>query len=335
LRHLIRPFVAFALLVAAACAGAPPVAPVGAQDLPLQITSTAIPLKFDDPQVKTVGRLTWRGGIAMKANSPNFGGWSDIHVSTDGKQLVSISDEGSWFTATIDYDKDGNLAGLTGRQIGSLRGLDGKPLSDKNMADAESMALMPDGSWIVSFERHHRIWRYPTLDGTPTAIDLPADFGKQPNNGGVEALVALADGRIVAISEELRAGPQTNVGWIGTPAGGNRYAWQHFEYTVPPDFHPTAIRQLPDGSFILMERAFDMVRGVRGRVVRFPAAELKPNGTVKPQELAFLASPYAVDNLEGISVSRGPRGETLIWLMSDDNFNPMQRNILLLFELAP
>ena len=29
------------------------------------------------------------------------------------------------------------------------------------------------------------------------------------------------------------------------------------------------------------------------------------------------------------------RGETLLWLISDDNFNPLQRNILLLFELAP
>ena len=52
-------------------------------------------------------------------------------------------------------------------------------------------------------------------------------------------------------------------------------------------------------------------------------------------ELARLASPYAVDNLEGISVTTGTRGETLLWIISDDNFNPMQRNILLLFELVP
>jgi hypothetical protein len=55
---------------------------------------------------------------------------------------------------------------------------------------------------------------------------------------------------------------------------------------------------------------------------------------VQAEELARLASPYAVDNLEGIAATRGPRGETLLWLISDDNFNPLQRNILLLFELA-
>jgi hypothetical protein len=54
---------------------------------------------------------------------------------------------------------------------------------------------------------------------------------------------------------------------------------------------------------------------------------------VRPEELARLASPYAVDNLEGLAATRGARGETLLWLISDDNFNPLQRNILMLFEL--
>jgi hypothetical protein len=67
--------------------------------------------------------------------------------------------------------------------------------------------------------------------------------------------------------------------------------------------------------------------------MRFDAAELKPGATVRPEELARLASPHAVDNLEGLAATRGARGETLLWLISDDNFNPLQRNILMLFEL--
>ena len=332
MRRLVRPFVVFCLLVAAACAGSPS-SPVGARDLPLQIRSSSLPLKIDDPHATRVGKLRWRGGIAMTANSPNFGGWSDLHVTPDGRTLISLSDEGSWFAATVDYDNVGNLAGLTGLKIGSIRGLDGKPLADKQWADSEGMALMPDGSWIISFERHHRIWRYATLDSTPTVVDTPADFAKQPSNGGIETLTALGDGRIIAISEEYTVKPGFNVGWIGTPGADGRYSWDHFDYATIPDYHPTAIRRLPDGSFATIERAFDPIRGVRCRVMRFPASELKPHGTVQPEDLARLASPYAVDNLEGISVTRGARGETLLWLMSDDNFNPMQRNILLLFEL--
>ena len=68
--------------------------------------------------------------------------------------------------------------------------------------------------------------------------------------------------------------------------------------------------------------------------MHFAASQLEPGATVHAEELARLAEPYAVDNLEGIAAAKGPRGETLLWLISDDNFNPLQRNILLLFELA-
>jgi hypothetical protein len=333
MRAAIRSLLGFCLLVAAACAGAPPPSPVGAQPVTLDIRAQPLVLKLDEPAQRRVGKLIWRGGISMTANSANFGGWSDLHVTPDGKSLSSISDEGSWLTATIDYDHDGNLAGLSNGRIGPLRGLDGKPLENKVMADAEGMALLPDGAWLVSFERHHRFWRYPTLDGTPTLIEGPADLGQQPNNGGVEAVTALADGRIIAISEEYVVNPGMLRGWIGQPAGGGRYAWQTFEYAKIPDFNPTALVQLPDGSFCLLERAFDRVRGVRIRVMQFDAADVKSGGTVRARELAWLASPYAVDNLEGLAARKGARGETLLWLISDDNFNPLQRNILLMFEL--
>ncbi len=320
-------------LLAAACTGAS-LPPAGAQEQALEIHSRSLHLKGDEPAATSVGRLLWRGGISMRANSRSFGGWSDLHVTADGRTLTSISDEGPWFTATIDYDADGNLAGLSNGQIGKLRDLDGQPLADKAEADAEGMARLPDGSWLVAFERHHRLWRYRTLGSTPVPFEGPAEIDRQPKNGGIEALTALADGRIIAISEEYSLRPGTLVGWIGQPAKDGRYEWRAFEYAKTPDFSPTAIAMLPDGSFATIERAFDMVRGVRCRVMRFEASELKPGGTVRAEELAWLASPYTVDNLEGLAATKGAHGETLLWLISDDNFNPLQRNILLLFELT-
>jgi len=335
MRAAIRPLLGFCLLVAAACAGVPPPSPVGAQAVSLEIRSHPLVLKLDEPAQRRVGQLIWRGGISMTANSPNFGGWSDIHVSPDGKALNSISDEGSWLTATVDYDADGNLAGLSNGRIGSLRGLDGQPLASKIDADAEGMARLPDGSWLVSFERRHRLWRYPTLDGIPVPINLPPGFERQPENGGVEALTALPDGTVIAISEEYMPTPGLLAGWVGRPGSGGRYAWQTFQYPKIPDFNPTALTPLPGGGFVLLERAFDMARGVRIRVLQAEAADFQPGATAKPRELARLVSPLAVDNLEGIAATRGPRGETLLWLISDDNFNALQRNLLLLFELAP
>jgi hypothetical protein len=321
------------LAIGACTGGSPP--PAGAQDQALEIHSSALALKIDEPKATRVGSLLWRGGIEMKTSSPNFGGWSDLHISADGRSLTSISDEGGWLTAKVDYDTHGNLVGLSGAQIGQLRGLDGKPVERKAEADAEAMARLPDGSWLVAFERQHRLRHYQTFGATPAPVEGPAGIGRQPANGGIEALTALTDGTLVAISEEYSERPGTVVGWIGRPMGSSRYQWYSFSYTTIPDFRPTALAMLPDGSFATIERAFDMVRGVRCRVMRFDAAELKPGGTVQAEELARLASPYAVDNLEGLAASRGTRGETLLWLISDDNFNPFQRNILMLFELAP
>ena len=333
MRPALRSFVGFCLLVAAACAGVPPPSPVGAQPLDVAIRSEPLTLKLDEPGLRKIGKLIWRGGISMTGSSPNFGGWSDLHVTPDNHTLTTISDLGSWLTASIEYDSSGNLVGLGQARIGSLRGLDGKPLASKVEADAEGMASMSDGSWLVSFERHHRIWRYPTLDGVPVAINLPEDFARQPENGGVEALTVLPDGRIVAISEEHSMTPGLLTGWIGQPSAEGHYSWTAFQYTKIPDFNPTALTQLPDGGFVMLERAFDVARGVRVRVMRFEATELQPGSTIRARELARLASPVAVDNLEGVAATKGPRGETLLWLISDDNFNPLQRNLLLQFEL--
>jgi hypothetical protein len=139
----------------------------------------------------------------------------------------------------------------------------------------------------------------------------------------------------VAISEEYSLRPNALVGWIGKPLGGSQggYLWDMFEYMKAPYFNPTAIRSLPDGSFIVLERAFDFLRGVRARLVHFPASALKADAVIDGEELARLASPYTVDNMEGLAITTGEHGETLLWLIADDNFNPLQRNLLMLFEL--
>jgi hypothetical protein len=40
-----------------------------------------------------------------------------------------------------------------------------------------------------------------------------------------------------------------------------------------------------------------------------------------------------VDNFEGIAARRGPKGETLIYLISDNNFRSGQRTLLMMFAL--
>ena len=69
------------------------------------------------------------------------------------------------------------------------------------------------------------------------------------------------------------------------------------------------------------------------RLGRVAPSALKPGATVRSSELARLEPPLIVENFEGLGVRRDERGRTLIYLVSDDNFNVLQRTLLLLFVL--
>jgi hypothetical protein len=42
---------------------------------------------------------------------------------------------------------------------------------------------------------------------------------------------------------------------------------------------------------------------------------------------------YQIDNMEALSVHRSPSGALILTLLSDDNYSPLQRTLLLQFVL--
>jgi hypothetical protein len=47
--------------------------------------------------------------------------------------------------------------------------------------------------------------------------------------------------------------------------------------------------------------------------------------------LIFADMAYQIDNMEGLAVHRAGDGATVLTLISDDNFSPLQRTVLLQF----
>ncbi len=47
----------------------------------------------------------------------------------------------------------------------------------------------------------------------------------------------------------------------------------------------------------------------------------------------MLRRPLTLDNMEGVAARQSERGETLIYLISDDNFRLLQRTLLMVFAL--
>lgn len=296
------------------------------QPVAIEVAAHAVPLNIQDDAVRAVGKLRYRGGFSLSAGEPHFGGLSGLIVSPNGAEITAISDMGYWLTGRLGYDRGGDLASVSGVKMGPMLAPDGKRTTGKLRGDAESITPDGRGGFLVGFEQKHRLWRYPGLASRPDAVQAPADLEQAPANGGLEALARLDDGRFLALSEQL-AVPGGTRAWIGGP--GN---WQSLTLASEGGFAPTAAAVLPDGDVLVLERRFPPVGA---RVLRVGAAQVRSGATLKGEELARLEGSDTVDNMEGIAARRGPNGETLIYILSDDNFSPLQQTLLMMFELSP
>ncbi len=286
----------------------------------LHVSVHPVPLSPVDPAQATVGGLRYRGGLAISAGEPSFGGLSDLRVIDNGRRLVAVSDCGSAFVAELRYDERGTLVGLGKARLHPLVGPGGRPLGvDED--DAESLAYTPDGAFIVGFEQRHRLWRYPPggepLGLPPDLLAAPPGSASLDPNEGMEAVLSLEDGRLVVFTEAVRPGG-TALGWMEKGA-----VWEEFELPLayaedaPQEpFRPTGTALLPGGDVLLLERRHPPVAV---RVRRIARAALEDRRDLEGVEVARFAPPLTVDNFEGLDVARTTDGAQRIFLISDDN----------------
>lgn len=307
-------------------------APAASGD-PVVVRSTPVPLDRQDPARTAVGRLAYRGGIHLASADPRFGGVSSLRVLPGGERIVAITDEGSWLTARLVIEA-GVLRGVADVEMGSLRGEDGLPLVGKSSRDAESLEVLPDGSFLVGFEREHRILRYPAgtgrPDGVPTRLAPPRGLETASFNGGVETIVALRDGKLLVLLEASGPGPTTR-GWVGGPRD-----WRPVALRVEGTLRPSDATLLPDGDLLVLERGYDASRGITSvRLRRVPGGTVQKGAIFAGDVVAELRPPLTVDNYEGATAWSVP-GETRLLLVTDDNFNTAagQRTLLMMFRMG-
>jgi len=303
---------------------------VGAETV--AVSARPVALNASDPGQHAVGDLEYRGGLHLVSKHPSFGGLSSIRILADGQKLVAITDEGFWLAARPVLRK-GVLEGIEDVEMGPLLGPDGRVLAGKTARDAESLALLADDSFVVGFERHHRLLRYPSgtgrPDGVPRPVPSPPGLDKAPPNGGIESLVVLRGGALFALTEDWLDKDEI-VGWTDGPD-----RWQRLGLRPDGRLRPADAAALPDGDVLVLERAYDAARGIVDvRTRRIPRASIRPGATLTGRVVAEFAPPLVLDNYEGIAVARALNGETHVYIVSDDNFDRVrQRTLLLMFAL--
>lgn len=287
------------------------------------------------------GNLEWRGGLQLSSAHPNFGGWSGLSLDADGRHFIAVSDGGAWMTGEMAYD-GAKLSGLKNARIGPLLTSEGQPLKRNRDRDAEAVAIVSGdtskGSMLVSFEQNARIAHYDFSDaGVSPArgfLALPSESRKMRRNSGLEAMTVLKGGpykgSVIAMSERLYDSARNHTGWIWIGGKAQRFSLKNIG-----DFDVTDVASLDDGSIIVLERRFRWLEGVHMRLRKIPAGALKAGATLAGDVLIEANLEQEIDNMEGLAVSRGRGGETLLTLISDNNFNTvLQRTIVLQFALA-
>ena len=309
-----------ALAGLAACAPAPstlPAAPV-APGSSIAVQAVSVPLNPEAADQTAIGGFEYAGGLQLSSTETSrFHGLSDLMVDAEGR-LTAISDEGDLIEGQLLFEGD-RLAGLTQVTLQPLAGLDGQPLPNKEMSDAEGLAVLANGDRLVSFERQARVWLYPADGGTPRPAPSPeADF---PLNGGLEALAPDpergADAYVVG-GEESGETWTCRIAAACTPGA---------KVNKGAEFGLVAMRRLPRDQSAYLLRASDPLRG--SRIVLTITG---PAGEVARMEMA---KPLTVDNFEGVDFVPRPDGGYRVYILSADNFSASQRTLLLAFDWRP
>ncbi len=317
-------------LVAAGIASALALPSDAAPGASIPLAASPVALDPTDSAVRRVGSLEFLGGLDLTSSERAFGGLSGLSVTAGGR-LSAVTDRGHWFQARIVRDGAGRLVDLVEGELAPLRDAEGAPVQG-DWRDAEALERLSGGDWLVSFERRHRVWRYALetggLHGRAVPFPTPEAVEHASANGGLEALTLVTGGRILMLAQSLRRDDGALAGWLIGDDG-----IETLGYRPARKFKPTDAALLPNGDVLVLSRWYSAIGGVKARLERIPAAAIRAGAVLRGALVARFAPPVTVDNFEGVAVVSGEDGGTLVYVLSDDNFNLFQRTLLLLFRL--
>jgi hypothetical protein len=271
-----------------------------------------------------LGPLAFEAGFALSSGDRRFGGLSGLWLAPDGRRLTAVSDHGTLWTATLEQAAGGRLLGFAGWQAVEP----GRDPGDPDGRDAEALARDGDGGLVIAYEGEHRLRRFAVDDlrAVPTPLPTPEALD-EPSNVGIEALVDLPDGTLLALAEGVFDG------------AGDLEAWRiakdridRLSFASDGGFVPTGADRVGDTIYVV-ERRFTLLGGFAARIVTIAAREVRPGARLVGRELAELGAPRIAENFEGIAAAPGPDGRVFLYLVSDDNFIALQRTLLLQFSL--
>jgi hypothetical protein len=286
---------------------------------------------------RTFGALTFRSGLQLRSDFEGFGGFSGLWRSPRGDEIVALADSTTWLTARV-VASDRRLTGFADVVIAPVLASNGRPLRRTRSYDTEALTIA-GGVAYVSIERTQEVmrfnWAKEGIRARAQPVAVPAEAKQLPRNQGLEAIgVAPAKsplaGAVVVIAEQ--AGGSTTAPTRGFILTGARQG--AFDATRSGGFDVTDLAFLPSGEMLLLERRVSFLSGFGARIRRIAADAIYPGASVDGPVIFEADAGHQIDNMEGLAVHRDGAGQTIVSMISDDNFSTLQRTVFLEFALA-
>ena len=281
-----------------------------------------VPLEEAAPGTKRLGRLTFLEGWSLASNDARFGGISALHI--EAGEALALSDAGWRIRFPLP-------AGRNPVRVDIAMILEGPgPEEEKENRDVEAVAVDGGALW-VAYEQANAVWRYDRADFSARASAAPPAMKDWGTNRGAEAMVRFGDGRFL-VFDEGRGGDSEALLFAGDPAVEGTPSLR-LRYRPPAGYRITDAALLPDGRLALLHRRVRLFEGFTAKLTlaRLPRAPAE-GALFMGEEAASFEGGTTRDNFEALSAAR-EGGRTILWIASDDNFNALQRTLLMKFAL--
>lgn len=305
-------------------------------------TSYRVSMEPDDLKSSQYMQLKLEGSLGIsgaKVNDLDVTELSDLAWDADEKLLYAISDRGYLYTIRLSINNN-KLTKADIISATTLKGKNKKPVRGRDQ-DSEGMTIknanngrVGDAELIISFEGNSRLVRYNTRGDYLGELPLPKKLSNHRNfrhgNKMLESLTTHPKyGLITAAELPLKANPENQQ----TLYSQRGQEW-HFPRHKAAESSVTALEVLPNGDILVLERAFSGIFSplvVSLRQVMLNQCDKFSH--CKTRDLAVFNSGegWNIDNFEGLTHLGGNR----YLMVSDDNKNPLQQTLLVMFEVTP
>lgn len=292
------------------------------------------PISEDFMQIKLLGSIRIK---SININSLPIEELSDLAWDEDENLLYAVSDEGYLYHLQISVNQDG-LKNAKITFATRLKDKKGKKLKGK-YKDSEGLSIINanngikgDSQLIISFEGKPRIAHYSPNGAFIKKISIPKRLSKKKyyrsKNKALESVTVHPKyGILTAAEYPLKKYPKDKQSIFSSTGE----IW-HFPASPATNSAITGLEVLPNGDVLVLERAYqNPLIPIKIFLRRIKLDQCDKQKNCKTQAVASFngADGWLLDNFEGLTHFRGNK----YLMVSDDNGNPLQKTILVLFEI--